>query len=33
MIPFCASDDEEQKLALSEMVVLEDRYDDLKGGD
>lgn len=33
MIPFCASDDEEQKLALAEMVPLEDRYDDLKGGD
>jgi len=33
MIPFCASDDEEQKQALSEMVHLEDRYDDLKGGD
>lgn len=33
MIPFCASDDEDQKLALEEMVPLEDRYDDLKGGD
>lgn len=33
MIPFCASDDDEQKLALEEMVPLEDRYDDLKGGD
>lgn len=33
MIPFCASDDEEQKLALSEMVVLEDRYADAKGAD
>lgn len=33
LIPFCASDDEEQKLALAEMVQLEDRYEDLKGGD
>jgi hypothetical protein len=33
MIPFCASDDEEQKLALSEMIVLEDRYSTDKAGD
>lgn len=33
LIPFCSSDDEEQRLALAEMVPLEDRYEDLKGGD
>lgn len=33
LIPFCASDDEDQKQALTEMVHLEDRYEDLKGGD
>lgn len=32
LIPFCASDDEDQKQALTEMVHLEDRYEDLKGG-
>lgn len=33
LIPFCASDDDDQKQALTEMVHLEDRYEDLKGGD